>query len=305
MHTTPQYLHPSQHFKGLGVALVTPFKQGQVDINSFTNLLRNVAQPGGADFLTLLGTTGESPSVDEGERNLLLSTIRNQLPGMPVLLGVGDNNTARLTQKLQDPVYQTVEALLCVVPYYNKPSQEGLYRHFCAVAEAAPAPVIIYNIPGRTGVDMQADTVVRLQEECPNIIGIKEATGSVDRAAELVRRCKPHFVILSGDDHITRPLCCAGGHGVISVVGNAYPTLMKAMVEASVSGNRAEAERIDNLLSPLYKSLFAQGNPAGIKSLLHSLSVIDSQEMRLPLWPVSEELNLRLKEEAQAISAAL
>ncbi len=284
--------------RGLGVALVTPFlDNGEIDFPSLDRLLHFILTDEGGDFLVLFGTTGESPTITDDERIKILSLVRPICPpNFPIVIGVGDNNTQRLCNRLQHAVYKSTDAILSVTPYYNKPSQEGLYRHFMAVAEASPCPVLLYNIPGRCQVDLLPSTVQRLQKDSSNIIGIKEATGIKQRVIELRACCKEEFIILSGDDALTRQLCSTGAQGVISVVGNAYPQLIHRMVCATLKGEHKEAEAIDNSLHQMYKLLFSEGNPTGIKSLLYTMGLINSPMVRLPLCPASDILSRQIEQ---------
>lgn len=289
---------------GLGVALITPFDaDGKVDMPSIDRLLHHIVGNGKADFLVLFGTTGESPTIRAEERLEILTLVRKTTPrSLPVVLGVGDNDTARLCDRLQNDVYKETDAILSVAPYYNKPSQEGLYKHFMAVAEASPCPVILYNIPGRSVVDILPETVCRLQQDSKNIIGIKEASGKVDRASILTATCRPDFVVLSGDDSLTREHCKLGARGVISVAGNAYPTLMRELVRATREGRHSDAEIIDERLRLMFHLLFAEGNPTGIKSLLASMGLIKTPNTRLPLCPASTELSELIAREHEEIT---
>lgn len=289
-------LHPYRQFTGAGVALVTPFlSNGQVDSESLIRLTNHIVR-GGVDFVVLLGTTGESPTVNHAERLLLLDVVRRTIDGRcPLVVGIGSNNTTDLCQRVCDPIYDDVDAILSVAPYYNKPTQEGLYLHFMALAEASKKPIILYNIPSRTGVDILPDTVQRLQRDSDNIIGIKEASGRVERATDIRQRCGSDFLILSGDDHLTRDIVRAGGDGVISVLANAYPTVTHNLVEALFDEQIERADAIDKASEELYHLLFVEGNPVGTKGLLNAIDLIDTSYVRLPLCPATPELSHRLK----------
>lgn len=286
---TDQKSHP---FSGLGIALATPFHEdGSIDPLSMRRLVRHTID-GGVDFLLFLGTTGETPTLNEDEKRELLSVIVHENEEkIPLVIGVGDNHTERLCSTIQGDLYREADALLVVAPFYNKPNQTGLYHHFMSVAEASPKPIILYNIPARTGVDMSSELICKLQRESRQFIGIKEATGKTLKSQELFPNVREDFVILSGDDHLTRELCEMGASGVISVIGNAYPRIIKKLLCSTLMGDHEKACYMDELLSEMYDLLFREGNPVGIKNLLKHLQITQSDSVRLPLWHASQTLS--------------
>lgn len=273
---------------GMGVALVTPFtKDKDIDYPSLARVVDHVVG-NGADFLVVLGTTGETPTLSDKEKNDIKLFVKNHVDGrIPLVIGLGGNNTAEIVRQVKESDLSGYSAILSVVPAYNKPTQEGIYQHFKAIAEASPLPVILYNVPGRTGVNMTADTTLRLAREVPNIIGIKEASGNLRQIERLLKESPDGFRILSGDDGMTYPLMTLGAHGVISVLGNAYPRQFAEMVHLCLEGNYIEAVDIHYRFIEIIRLLFSDGNPAGVKCVMHDMGLIDN-ELRLPLIPVCE-----------------
>lgn len=278
--------HPFS-LSGLGVALITPFRHdGAVDVPALEALVSRIIN-GGADFLVVLGTTAETPTLDEAERQMVKDTVRRVTDGrVPLVLGSGGNDTRHLAQSLRNDDTEGFSAILSVVPFYNKPSQEGIYRHYMVLAEASPLPLILYNVPGRTGVNMTADTTLRLAHECPRIIGVKEASGSEEQTARIVDGAPDSFKVISGDDAQTLPFMRRGATGVISVIANAYPAGFERMVHLASAGRYDEAEEIERRFAPICHHIFTDGNPAGIKSLLAAQGHIENI-LRLPLVEVS------------------
>lgn len=275
-------------FKGLGVALVTPFTpDGDVDYTALRTLVEQQIE-GGLDFLCILGTTAETPCLTPTEKQRIIDfivTITDKR--LPLLLGAGGNCTAAVVDYLQTADLTGIDGVLIVAPFYNKPTQEGLYCHFQTVATATPLPVVLYNVPGRTGVNLQASTTLRIASACPNVVAIKEASGKLDQIEEIVAGAPEGFEVLSGDDAITFELLSIGAVGVISVIGNAYPELFGKMVHDCLVGNYTAALPLHRRLGPLFKLLGADGNPAGIKSLLSIQGKIENR-LRLPLVPASQ-----------------
>lgn len=271
---------------GMGVALVTPFtKSKDIDYPALRKVIDHVVD-NGADFLVALGTTGETPTLSSEEKNSLKVFIKEAAGGrIPLVLGIGGNNTAEIVCQLKEDDLTGYSAILSVVPPYNKPSQEGIYCHFKAIAEASPLPVILYNVPGRTGVNMTADTTLRLAREVPGIIGIKEASGNIHQIQRLLREKPDGFTVLSGDDGMTYPLMTLGAQGVISVLGNAYTKDFSEMVHLCLEGNYIEAVDYHFKFREIIRLLFADGNPAGVKCVMHDMGLIEN-ELRLPLVPV-------------------
>ena len=273
---------------GMGVALVTPFDAtGAVDHEALGRLVDYQVESR-TDFLCVLGTTAETPTLDEEEQLAVRRTVAKHNAGrLPILLGCGGNCTHKVVSKLAKDPMDDADALLCVVPYYNKPTQEGMYAHFKAIAEATELPIILYNVPGRTGVNMLPETTLRLAADFKNIVGVKEASGNVEQIEYILRHRPEGFKVFSGDDGITLPLIKSGADGVISVIGNAYAAEFAELVHLAQSGQFAEAEAIDRRLAELYKLIFVDGNPAGIKCVMELRGMLQNI-LRLPLVPATQ-----------------
>ena len=272
-------------FKGLGIALVTPFTvSGDVDYKAIQRLVEYQIQ-NGADFLCILATTGETPCLSAEEKNnikkLVIETNRGRLP---ILMGCGGNNTRAVVEELKTSDWTGIDGVLSVCPFYNKPSQEGLYQHFKAIAEASPLPVVLYNVPGRTGINMKSDTTVRLARDCENIVAIKEASGSLEQVDEIIKNKPERFDVISGDDALTFSMVASGAAGSISVIGNALPKEVSRMIRLEFRGEYESARTIHHRFTELYSLLFVDGNPAGVKALLHEMGFIENV-LRLPLVP--------------------
>lgn len=272
-------------FKGLGVALVTPFKaDGSVDYDALRRLL-DYQLSNGVDFLCVLGTTAETPCLSAEEKTKVKNIVVEKVQGrVPILLGCGGNNTAAVVESLKNDDFTGVDGILSVCPYYNKPSQEGLYQHFKAIANATELPVVLYNVPGRVGVNMTAETTLRLANDCPNIVAIKEASGNFAQIDDIIKNKPSHFDVISGDDGITFPLITLGAVGVISVIGNALPKEFSRMVRLALNGDYKNALEIHHKFTELFGLLFVDGNPAGVKAMLNIMGLIENQ-LRLPLVP--------------------
>lgn len=272
-------------FHGLGIALVTPFcEDGSVD---FVALRRLIAYQldNGADFLCILATTGETPCLSAEERKEIKETIVKQVAGrVPILMGCGGNNTSAVVEELKTGDFSGIDGILSVCPYYNKPSQEGLYQHFKAIANATKLPVVLYNVPGRTGINLKPETTCRLAADCDNIVAIKEASGSLEQVDEILKNKPANFEVLSGDDALTYPMIACGAVGVISVIGNALPKEFSRMIRLEFRGEFMAAQKIHHKFTDLYSLLFVDGNPAGVKALLSEMGFIKNQ-LRLPLVP--------------------
>lgn len=288
---------------GLGVALVTPFQDnGEVDFDAL-DLLVDYVTAGGVDYLVALGTTAETPTLFPDERKAVLNRIRRRNGGrLPLVAGMGGNNTAAVVQALQEFDLEGVSAVLSVTPYYNKPSQAGLYAHYRAIAEASPVPVLMYNVPGRTGVNMQAETTLRLARDAENIIGIKEAGGDMKQIAALTAGKPDGFHVISGDDNHALGLIGLGGDGLISVEANVCPRQMAEMIAAALAHEEDYAEEVWQRIAPLGEALFAEGNPAGVKAALASLGILRNR-LRLPLVGVSEGLYARISQLMRELNA--
>lgn len=278
-----------KELNGMGVALVTPFDAtGEVDYDALRRLVDEQIKAN-TDFLCVLGTTAETPTLSPEEQNAVRQTVIEQNAGrLPILLGCGGNCTRNIVAKLSSDAMEGVDAILSVVPYYNKPTQEGLYAHFKAIAEATDLPIILYNVPGRTGVNMLPETTLRLASECENIVGIKEASGNIEQIKYIIEHRPAGFKVFSGDDGITLPLIQSGADGVISVIGNAYAAEFAEMVHLAMSGDVASARVIDERLAEMYGLLFVDGNPAGVKCLMELRGMLQNV-LRLPLVPARQE----------------
>lgn len=272
-------------FKGLGVALVTPFTtEGEVDYKALKRLVEYLIQ-NGADFLCILATTGETPCLSTDEKNNIKQLVIDVNRGrVPILIGCGGNNTRAVVEELKTTDWTGIDGILSVCPYYNKPSQEGLYQHFKAIAEASPLPVVLYNVPGRTGVNMKSETTVRLANDCENIVAIKEASGSLEQVDEIIKNKPDRFDVISGDDALTFSMVASGAAGSISVIGNALPREVSRMIRLEFKGEYEGARTIHHRFTELYSLLFVDGNPAGVKALLHEMGFIENV-LRLPLVP--------------------
>ncbi|MBR5807400.1 MAG: 4-hydroxy-tetrahydrodipicolinate synthase [Alistipes sp.] len=277
-------------FKGLGVALVTPFMEnGAVDFAAVARVVDSLIA-GGVDYILVLGTTGETPTLTKDERKALIRFVRERVAGrVRLMVGVGGNCTHDVVTTLRTWDLSGYDAILSVNPYYNKPNQEGLYQHFKAIAEASPLPVMLYNIPGRTGINMTPATIARIAAECENVIGVKEASGDLAQMAEIKKLLPSDFLLVSGDDGLTVEVVKLGGDGVISVLANAYPAETKEIVRLALEGNTDEADAKLKAFDGIISALFEEGNPVGIKTLLHA-KVVCSNTMRLPLVSGSDAL---------------
>ena len=273
-------------FKGLGIALVTPFKEdGSVDYKSLVRLVEYQLD-NGADFLCILATTGETPVLTADEKQKIKETIVSLVGGrVPILIGCGGNNTAAIVEELQTRDFKGIDGILSVCPYYNKPSQEGLYQHFKTIAAATKLPVVLYNVPGRTGVNMTAATTVRLANDCENIVAIKEASGNLEQVDEIIKNKTNDFDVISGDDALTFPMVSCGAVGVISVIGNALPKEFSKMIRLQMRGEYDPARKIHHRFTDLFSLLFVDGNPAGVKAMLSEMGFIENV-LRLPLVPM-------------------
>lgn len=274
-------------FRGLGVAVVTPFTlEGAVDYPALKRLIRYQLDRG-VDFLCILATTGETPCLTFDEKNKITELIKEENKGqVPILKYCGGNNTAEVIEELKTTDWTGIDGILCVCPYYNKPSQEGLYQHFKAIASASPLPVVMYNVPGRTGVNMKAETTLRLACDCENIVGIKEAAGNLEQVDEIIKGKPDRFDVISGDDALTFSMIASGAAGVISVIGNALPREFSRMIRLEFQGEYEPARKIHHMFTELYSLLFVDGNPAGVKALLNDMGYIENV-LRLPLVPTT------------------
>ena len=280
---------------GCGAAMITPFKANmEIDWERLASMINYVIE-GGTDYIVALGTTAETPTLSKQEKRDVIRFFKQQIASrVPLVIGAGGNNTLALTKELQEMELDGVEAILSVTPYYNKPSQEGLYRHFEAVAKASPVPVILYNVPGRTGVNMSADTTCRLARDFENIIAVKEASGKIDQIEQIIKNCPKDFLVLSGDDGMTVDVMRKGGDGVISVAVNAFPKRFSHVVYLAKQGLFDRAEEAYAPLHEAVCALFEQGNPVGVKAALTILNQIENN-LRLPLVPATELLMKKME----------
>jgi 4-hydroxy-tetrahydrodipicolinate synthase len=285
-------------FKGAGVALVTPFNDDKtIDFDALAKLI-NYVSINGVDYLVVLGTTAETPTLSAEEKQQIIKFVINNNNGnLPIVLGLSANNTAELVNTIKNMDFNGIDAILSVTPYYNKPSQQGICEHYKLLAEASKLPVIMYNVPGRTGVNMTAETTLKLAYEIENIIGIKEASGNMTQISHILRNRPKDFFVISGDDALALPQMAIGMDGVISVAANIYPAKMSEMISLALHNKYTEASKIHLALTETFDLLFAEGSPAGVKAMLNMRGIIKNN-LRLPLTPVSEELILKIKNNA-------
>lgn len=293
-----KYFHFMTHniFKGLGIALITPFMEdGSVDYKALIRLIEYQLD-NGADFFCILATTGETPTLTADEKQKIKDLVVNIVGGrVPILMGCGGYNTAAIVEELQTRDFKGVDGILSVCPYYNKPSQEGLYQHFKTIAANTSLPVVLYNVPGRTGVNMKAETTVRLAHDCQNIVAIKEASGNLEQVDEIIKNKPRDFDVISGDDALTFPMISCGAVGVISVIGNALPREFSKMIRLQMRGEYDGARKIHHRFTDLFSLLFVDGNPAGVKAMLHEMGYIENI-LRLPLVPTRISTLQRMSE---------
>lgn len=283
-------------FRGLGIALVTPFNDdGSVDFESLESIIE-YQLTNDADFLCILATTGETPCLSAEEHYAVKQFVVKQVAGrVPVVMGCGGNNTAAVVDMLKNYDMSGIDGILSVCPYYNKPSQEGLYQHFKAIAGATKLPVILYNVPGRTGINLKPETTCRLANDCDNIVAIKEASGSIEQVDEIIKLKPTDFEVLSGDDAITFHMIATGAVGVISVIGNALPKEFSRMIRLEFNGEFGAAQKIHHRFTDLYGLLFVDGNPAGVKALMSEMGLLKNN-LRLPLVPTRLTTRQRIAE---------
>ena len=279
---------------GTGVALITPFNSDfSVDVEGLKKVV-NFNIENGIDYLVVLGTTAESATLNEEEKQLVIDTVIAANNGrIPLVLGIGGNDTKKVIAEMQDRDLSAFTAILSVSPFYNKPTQEGVYQHFAAIAKQAPLPIILYNVPGRTALNMMPETVIRLANDFEKIVAIKEAAGDLVQAMKLISGCPRDFLVISGDDMITLPMVLAGGAGVISVIGEGFPKEFSKMVELGLDKKADEAYEIHYKIAPAIDYIFEEGNPAGIKAVFNKLEIC-GDTVRLPLVRVSKELRAKI-----------
>lgn len=285
-----------QSLIGTGVALVTPFKKDfSVDVEALKRIV-NYQIDNGINYLVVLGTTGEPATLKKEEKELVIKTVIETNNGrLPLVLGVGGNNTAEVVEELKTRDFTGFSAILSVSPYYNKPTQEGIYQHFKAIAEASPLPVILYNVPGRTGSNVLPSTIIRLANDFKNVVAVKEAAGDIVQAMKLIQLKPKDFLVISGDDMVTLPMVLAGGAGVISVIAEGFPKQFSEMVRLGLERKVDEAYKIHYEIADSIDMIFEQGNPGGVKEIFKSLGLSENT-VRLPLVNVNEDLANRLKD---------
>ena len=285
----------SQLFRGAGVALVTPFtKTNEVDYQALEKVVENQVQ-GKMDYLVALGTTAETPTLTAEEKLEVVRLIKEKSAGLPVMVGMGGNDTRKIIKQIDKFDFDGISGLLIVTPYYNKPSQEGMFRHYTTIAKASPVPIILYNVPSRTGVNLEAETVVRLAEASENIIAVKEASGILSQITKIGKYTPEHFSVISGDDVLALPIISIGGQGVISVIANALPEKLSSLIHKALDGKFNEALDLHYEMIDLFKLLFKEGNPGGVKALMHYMGIIEN-ELRTPLYKISDETYNEIKE---------
>ena len=283
-------------FTGTGVAIVTPFKNDRsVDFEAMQRIVNHCID-GMLDYIVVLGTTGESVTLNKAEKADVARCVVDAVGGrVQVVIGVGGNDTANVVDAIEHTNFDGISGLLSQTPYYNKPAQAGLIEHFKAVADASPVPVILYNVPGRSGVNMTAETTLYLAHELDNVVAIKEASGMMVQIMQIIKGRPDHFAVISGDDALTFPILALGGHGVISVAANAFPREMTNLIRNSIESNCTAAQTIQYDLLDFFETLFVEGSPSGIKAALHILGLCDNV-LRLPLVPVSQKTYNKLNE---------
>lgn len=288
-------------FIGTGVAIITPFRDGDIDYAGFTRVIEHVID-GGVDYIVVLGSTGETATLNHVEARTVLDHTIHQVDGrIPIMAGnFGGNNTKDLVELIEGFNFDGIDAILSSSPAYVKPSQEGIYQHYMAIAEVSPVPIMLYNVPGRTQSNMEWHTTCRLAEASDRFVGIKEATGDLIQATRIIKNKPSHFIVTSGDDEVALPMVAAGGDGVISVMGNVLPGPFAAMIAAALAGDYATARAINFATYDLHKWLYVEGNPVGIKAAMEHIGIC-TRDVRLPLAPMSADNVARLIKELEEI----
>lgn len=286
----------NNEFRGTGVAIVTPFTaKGEVDYEGLEKLINHLIR-GKVEYLVVLGTTGESVTLNKGEKKQVVSfVVEKAKKRVPVVIGIGGNNTKEIQDSIAHTDFTGISAILSVSPYYNKPSQEGIYQHYKAISTASPLPIILYNVPGRTSSNISSETTLRLAKDFKNIIGIKEASGNLEQCMRIIKHRPTGFLVISGDDNLTLPLMACGADGVISVVANAFPKDFSEMVRQAAKSNLNTAMKLHYRIFEITEQLFADGNPGGIKHAL-SLLKICGPDVRLPLVKPNENVQKKLRQ---------
>lgn len=292
------------NLKGLGVALITPFTtDGSIDFEALRRLV-NFQIENGTSYIVALGTTAETPTLSSKEKDDVIKCIIKEVNNrIPVVVGIGGNNTTALVEEFKKTNFNGIDAVLSVTPYYNKPTAEGLYQHYRMISEVSPVPLILYNVPGRTGINLSAETTIRIARDCKNIIAIKEASGNLKQIEEIIKNSPEGFKVISGDDAVTSSVIEMGGIGVISVFGNAFPKEMSWLVNNALAGNSLNARvKMEEEFNELFHLIFVEGNPSGVKSILHQKGMIENI-LRLPLVPVSEKTDMLINKALKKVSS--
>lgn len=268
--------------------MITPFdSNNQIDVKALETVIQNQVK-GGIDYLVALGTTAETSTLSSSEKAKVIEIVKKNAGNLPVVVGIGGNNTQSVIDSIKSTNLDGVSGILMVTPYYNRPTQEGLFRHYMAAADASPLPIILYNVPSRTGVNLEAETVVRLAEASEKFVAVKEASGSLQQITGIIKHAPENFTMISGDDGLALATIAVGGKGLISVIANALPEKISKMVHLSIDGNFSEAAKIHTNLADLLKYIFLEGNPGGVKALMNFMGIIEN-ELRLPLYRVSDK----------------
>lgn len=285
-----------EQFRGTGIAIVTPFlEDGTIDWEAYKKLIHFWID-NKVEYLVVLGTTGESATIHGNEKQAVFSFVKNEVAGrLPLVAGIGGNDTAEVIEGFKQFNLEGYSAILSVSPYYNKPNQEGLFRHYKALDAATPLPIIMYNVPGRTGMNVSADTTIRIARECKNIFASKEASGNFEQINQIIKYKPAEFMVISGDDPITLPMIAAGAEGLISVVANAYPKEYAEMVRLCMDGKFAEAQQLHYKYTDIIASMFTEGSPSGVKAYLSEMGLCKNA-FRMPVWPVSDKHMEKIRE---------
>jgi 4-hydroxy-tetrahydrodipicolinate synthase len=285
----------AKDFRGTGVAIVTPFtKEGSIDWEALKKLIDFLSN-GKVEYLVVMGTTGENVTITKEEKQEIFSYVaRHNLAGLPLVAGIGGNNTAEVLDGLRHTDLSGYKAILSVSPYYNKPNQQGIFHHYKLISEHSPLPVIMYNVPGRTGMNVSAETTIRIANECPNVIATKEASGNFDQIMQIIKHKPAGFEVISGDDAITLPMIALGSIGVISVVANAYPAQFSEMVRLALAENYPAARDLHYKFIDIITTLFEEGSPSGVKAYMSEMGICGNY-FRLPVYPVSDKLMAKIR----------
>lgn len=284
----------SQLFTGAGVALITPFtNNNQVDYKALETVINNQVQ-GGMDYLVALGTTAETPTLSSGEKSNIVELIKEKSAGLPIVVGMGGNDTRTILKQIDKFNFNGVEAILVVTPFYNKPSQKGMFNHYSEIAKASPVPIILYNVPSRTGVNLEAETVVRLAEASNKFVAVKEASGILSQITKIGKYTPDNFTIISGDDLLALPIISIGGKGVISVIANALPNKLSSLIKLAIKGEYAEARELHYEMIDLFQLIFKEGNPGGVKALMNYQGTIENV-LRSPLHKITDSTYNEIK----------